>query len=109
MEKKIGYAVFLSGVGFVLYALHAVGGVFSGAVPPPKIIAISSLNIPLAGNWMELPVPNDVNTMCNIALRVVYCSFISLTGWLLGLLGVGMVKAGNVKNPARPEAPPAQK
>ena len=95
MEKKIGYLVFLVGVGLVLYALYAANGVLSGTKAPPSIVTITAINLPLGNAQVDLPLPPDMNKMMNIFIYSLSCGFISLTGWLLGLLGVGMVKAGN--------------
>jgi len=93
MEKKVGYPVFMMGVALVLYALYAAHGVLSGLDEAPKILSFTSIKLPMGGAQVDLPLPPDFNKMANIFVYTLSCGFISLTGWLLGLLGIGLIKS----------------
>lgn len=97
MEKKIGYSVFLLGVALVLYALYCANGVLSGINEAPKLLSLTSISLPMGGAQMELPLPPDFNKMANMFIYTLSCGFISMTGWILGLLGIGLVRAANTR------------
>ncbi len=99
MEKRIGYILLCFGIGFILFAVVNMWGVFSGKKPPPKILDIESvtLNIPIKKGESPSPMTIDLNPQVskigNMFLWSLLMLFIAGAGSKLGNLGIKLAKS----------------
>ena len=91
MNKILGYLLICVGLLLVFFSLIGMCKIFVDRQPVPDVVQMSDMNVQTQYGVMGLPM-NNVNTLANMGLFILFMAFILSAGAKIAGAGCNLLK-----------------